>query len=128
MSYKIKTLDVKRDHRGWLAEIIRPEDVYNKTFGQVLVTTASPGKVKGNHYHKRKTEWYCVISGKGLLSLRDNSTKKVVDIEVNGHDMKLIEIPPNHFHSIKNIGDKDMYLLAYVNEPFDPKDPDIFYE
>jgi len=59
---KVNTIDVKSDERGWLAEIIRQEElVRTKEFGQFMVTTAYPSCVKGNHYHIRKFEWFCVL-------------------------------------------------------------------
>ena len=57
MKLNIKKLVVKKDSRGWLAEIIQSEDVGKKRFGLLLITTAHPGQVKGNHYHKKKKEW-----------------------------------------------------------------------
>lgn len=123
-----KKLDVKKDPRGWLAEIVRPEDVDNKSFGQILVTTAKPGETKGNHYHKRKTEWYCVIRGNGRLTLIDNKNGETKSLSMGEDDMILVAIPPNYFHSIKNTGKKEMYLMVYVSEPFNPSDPDTYYE
>jgi len=126
MKVNIKKLIVKKDDRGWLAEIIRQEDV-NSKFGQILITTALPGKIKGNHYHKRKKEWYCVIKGKGLLRLKDLKTGKVKDLILDSDDLKLVEIPLNVVHAIRNVGSQELYLLAYVSESFDLQDPDTYY-
>lgn len=127
MELIIKKLIVKKDKRGWLAEIIRPEDVGNSAFGQIVVTTAVPGQIKGNHYHKRKIEWYCVVQGGGLLTLINNKTGKTREIIMGSKNMVLVKIPPHHFHMIKNVGKKEMLLLVYVSEPFDPLAPDTYY-
>ena len=127
MTSIVKKLLVKKDDRGWLAEIVRPEDVGEEGFGQILVTTAGPGHTKGNHYHKRKTEWYCVLQGKGILTLIDNKTQEKKKLVMGERNMVLVKILPHHFHSIKNVGKSEMVLLVYVNEPFDPSDPDTFY-
>lgn len=121
-----KKLDVKKDPRGWLAEVVRPEDVDNKYFGQILVTTAKHGQIKGNHYHKRKTEWYCVIKGKMKLVLRDNETEEVNEFILGDKKLQTIEISPGVSHGFRNIGDEMLYVLIYINEPFNPKDPDTF--
>lgn len=126
MKLNIKKLDVKKDDRGWLAEIIRTEDV-NSQFGQILITTALPGKIKGNHYHRRKKEWYSVIKGKGLLRLKDLKTGEIKDLTLDSVDMKLVEIPLNIAHAIKNIGNEELFLLAYVSESFNAQDPDTYY-
>lgn len=128
MNIRTKKLEVKKDTRGWLAEIITPEDVKNGVFGLVLITTAKPGQTKGKHYHKRKTEWYCVVRGEGQLTLIDNKTGEIEKIDMGEKNMITIEIPPDHFHFIENTGRVEMYLLVYVNEPFDPKDPDTYYK
>lgn len=126
MSITIKSLDVKKDGRGWLSEIIRSEDVDHKKFGQVLITAANPGETKGNHYHKRKTEWYCVIKGKGIVTIINRNNKEKKEIETGEENMALIKIPVNYFHRIKNIGEEEMLLLAYTDEVFNRNDPDSY--
>lgn len=126
MSISVKSLDVKKDARGWLSEIIRSEDVDYKKFGQVLVTVANPGETKGNHYHKRKTEWYCVIKGRGILTIINRNNKEKKEIETGEENMALIKIPANYFHRIKNIGEEEMLLLVYTDEVFNRNDPDTY--
>ena len=48
----IKKLKVIADERGRLMEILRADDEMFTGFGQVYMTTAYPGVVKGWHYHK----------------------------------------------------------------------------
>lgn len=126
MRATIKKLEIKEDKRGWLAEIVRPEDIGEKKFGLVLMTTVLPGQTKGNHYHKRKTEWYCVIKGDGLLTLTDQATKEKKKMEIGEKNMVLVKIPSLVIHSIKNMGTEELYLLAYVDEVFNPSDPDTY--
>lgn len=123
-----KKLDIKTDSRGMLIEIFRPEDVGDKRFGLVLLTTAKTNETKGRHYHKRKTEWYCVIVGKGLLTLIDNKTGKKQNVIMGVDHMVTVKIPPNYYHYIKNIGSDEMFLLVYVNEPFNLSDPDTYID
>lgn len=127
MKINTKELSVKKDTRGWLAEILRPEDVKVKQFGQILVTTAYPGETKGNHYHMRKKEWYCVIKGQAQLTLVDRKTQEKKEITMGDNSILLVEIPPNVIHSIKNTGQDEMYLIAYISEAFNPQDPDTYY-
>lgn len=125
MNLKIKKLEVKKDERGFLAEIISSNE-RDKRLGLVLITTAHPTMTKGNHYHKRKTEWYCVVKGKGLLKVWRKNEKK--EMELSEKNPVLVEIPKNYFHSITNIGNSEMYLMAVVSEPFNKEDPDTYYE
>ncbi len=128
---KIKILDLqkKADERGWLIEMLGgdlPEGC--KEFGQLHVSVAYPGKVRGNHYHTRKIEWFCVPAGRGLLLLKDRETGEIREIKMGINNLKTIKIEPGAIHAIKNIGEEDMVLIVYSNEPFDPNDPDTFYE
>lgn len=123
---KIYKLEIKRDERGWLVEILKRDQLTTKPFGQFYVTTAHPGVVKGNHYHIHKNEWFCVIKGKGKLALQDIETKERKEIVMGEENMLTIKIPPKVAHGIKNIGQGMMYLLAYVDEVFNPQEPDTF--
>lgn len=128
MKINIRKIDVKKDERGWLIEAIKSNDVGEMPFGLIHVTKAKPGYTRGGHFHKRKKEWFCVIKGEGELFLKDLKSGEEKSFILGENDMSLIGIPPNIFHSIKNIGKEDMYLIAYVNEDFDPKDPDTYRE
>lgn len=128
MTSETRILQIKKDDRGELIELIKPEDIGGLFQGQVFLTTAKPGKIKGNHYHLRKTEWYCVIKGQGKLTLIDIHTKEKQIQIVSSEKMELVTISPNIFHSIENIGEEDMYLIVYVSEEFNSEDSDTFYE
>lgn len=123
---EIKDLKKHVDNRGWLAEFFRPESVGSDKLGQVTITTAHPGIVKANHYHKRKHEWYCVIQGKMELALKNNKTNEKESIVLSDEELKLVKISPNISHGFKNVGKDMLYLLMYIDEPFDPDDPDTF--
>ena len=127
--YEIQDLDKKSDKRGWLIEVLGgelPEGC--KEFGQLHVSVAYPGKVRGNHYHTRKVEWFCVPTGTGQLLLKDRETGEIDEIIMSMNDLKTIRIDPGTIHAIKNVGEGDMVLLVYNNEKFDPEDPDTYYE
>ena len=127
--YEILDLDKKSDERGWLIEVLGGElPMGCKEFGQLHVSVAYPGKVRGIHYHTRKVEWFCVPTGKGLLLLKDRETGDICEIMMGVDDLKTIRIDPGMIHAIKNVGEGDMVLLVYSNEKFDPEDPDTFYE
>ena len=124
---EIKKLNVLSDDRGEFFEFIRKENINNK-FGQIYITTAFPEKVKGNHYHKRKTEWFCVIHGEGKLFLKDCLTKEQKIINMDQKNMVVVKIPSNVIHAIKNIGKEKMILLAHISESYNEKDPDTYKE
>jgi len=125
----IEDLDCKADERGWLIEVLGGEslEVPHK-FGQIHVSVAYPGKVRGNHYHTRKLEWFCVAQGKGLLQLKDLKTGEEKEVLMGEGVLRTVRIPPGVIHAIKNIEDTNMVLIVYANESFNADDPDTFYE
>ena len=125
---KIKRLKLHQDERGLVAEILRREELgEKKSFGQIYLTTANPGFVKGNHYHQRKTEWFTVVKGEGKLFLEDLESGEKEEILMNEKENFLVvEVSPQVAHAIKNTGKEVLYLLAYIDEPYNPDDPDTF--
>ena len=51
---KVAKLKVIPDERGRLMEMVRCDDPDFVKFGQVYMTSAYPGVVKGWHYHKKQ--------------------------------------------------------------------------
>jgi len=80
---RVDDLDRKSDERGWLIRSAGWEES-GCVFGQIHVSVAYPGKVRGNHYHTRKLEWFNVPMGKGLLRLKDLKTGEEKDIIMGG--------------------------------------------
>ncbi len=124
---RIHRLTKKEDSRGWLLKMLMNKDISgNKEFGEIYITTAHPGIIKGGHYHKHTTEWFCVIKGKGKLILLNKTNNEKQQIIMGEDNMITVEIMPNIIHAIKNIGEGMMYLLAYSDKPYDLANPDIF--
>ena len=125
---QILELEKKSDERGWLTEVLRNDQLDGyKEFGQVFVAVAPPGKVRGNHYHNRKIEWFFVPIGTALLLLKDLETGEEEKVIMGENHLKTVKIIPGIVHAIKNTGDKEMVLLVYSSETFDPEDPDTYY-
>lgn len=124
---EVKELKVHQDNRGWLFEVLRKEwikDSREKDFGQLLLTTSYPGQVKGNHYHNRKIEWFCVLKGKMDMVLKDLETNEVKEVVMDGDKPVIVRIPPKVAHGYRSTGKDICFLLVYCNESFDTNDPD----
>jgi UDP-2-acetamido-2,6-beta-L-arabino-hexul-4-ose reductase len=116
-------LEIKKDERGKLIEIFKIPGV-----GQIFYSTTKPGVIRGNHYHTRKIEKFCVIEGKGKIKLRNRKTNEIEEYIVSGNNPEIIEMKLGWTHNIENTGDNEMKLLIFVNEIFNPDDPDTFKE
>ena len=121
---------VHRDSRGYVAELLRGSEGAAGEFGQLLVTVANPGVEKGNHYHTRKREWFC-LSGSVELIARDRATGEVEQITLSpddGGQVLTAEVPPNITHVIVNRGNVPACVLLYVTEEYEAADSDTFHE
>jgi UDP-2-acetamido-2,6-beta-L-arabino-hexul-4-ose reductase len=124
---QVYPLDVKRDDRGWLTEILRAShNRPDESISQLYVTVAHPGKTKGRHYHERKVEWFCVVSGEGTLALQNTHTGKSWSVAMGEKNMVTVRIPPHIAHAITNTGNTPLFLVVMVSEEFNPEDPDTY--
>ena len=127
---KIKEIEKKIDERGWLIEFFHMSETEKKQ-GQFYITTQKPGVVRGNHYHTRKNEWFAIIKGKAIISLKDMKTGETDEVELSegaGGNIKTIYVPVNVVHAIKCVGDEPSIMVAFIDEEFDEKDPDTVFE
>jgi UDP-2-acetamido-2,6-beta-L-arabino-hexul-4-ose reductase len=114
-------LKMNIDNRGSFTEFIRTTDR-----GQVSVNISKPGITKGNHWHHTKNEKFLVVSGKGIIRFRNINTKEVISYIVSGEKLEVVDIPTGYTHNIENLGDTDMITIMWVNEAYDPENPDTF--
>ena len=118
-----RNLKLNTDDRGSFVEVFKLENG-----GQVSFSTTKPGITRGNHYHIRKNEKFCVVSGQASIKLRRIGTDKVIEYKVSGDSPSWVEMPIYYTHNISNIGDAELVTLFWINEHFNPDDPDTFYE
>ena len=115
--------EVHRDQRGHLFEIIRLANG-----GQVFFSTTKPGVIRGNHFHTRKIEWFCVLQGEAAIRLRKVDEAEVHEFRVSGSEPQFISIPVLHTHQIENVGDEELLTMFWSSEIFTPEDADTYFE
>lgn len=119
----IEKKEIKKDARGGLVELFKfPES------GQVIYSTTRPGEIRGNHYHTRKVEKFCVVEGEGMIRIRNRETGKIQEIPVSGEHPCMVNMIPHHTHHIENTGKTEMKLIVWANELYNPDDHDTFPE
>ncbi len=118
-----KKLVLKTDERGSLFEVVK-----GYSGGQTFTSSTKPGITRGNHYHTRKTERFCVIKGQAQIELRLISDDKVYKFVVDGDNPVYIDMPTFFTHNIKNIGEGELQTLFWTNEIFDSNDTDTYYQ
>ena len=128
MSYAPKnalavTADMKRDGRGYFAELIRSPD-----FGQISISRTKPGVTRGNHWHSTKLEKFVVVEGDAVIRLRKIGSDEVIEYSVSGNEIKIVDMPPGYAHSIENVGSIDVLTIFWAGEIFNPENPDTIFE
>ena len=110
------------DERGSFIELLR-----SGLSGQFSFSTTNKGYVRGNHFHTRKIERFSVIEGKAQIELRRIDKKEKYSFILNGSKPAYIDMPIWYTHNIKNIGNTTLITNFWINEQYDPTDPDTFY-
>jgi UDP-2-acetamido-2,6-beta-L-arabino-hexul-4-ose reductase len=110
------------DDRGSFVEIMRA-----KTSGQSSFSTTVPGITRGNHYHTRKVERFAVVKGKARIQLRKIDSDEVFNYYLDGNEPAYVDMPIWYTHNITNIGDTELITMFWINEPYNPEDPDTFF-
>lgn len=114
---------VNIDDRGIFIETIKLH-----SGGQVSYSTTKPGITRGNHFHTRKIERFAVIKGEAIIKMRKINTKDVFEFKLNGDEPSFVDMPIWYTHNITNIGNSELITLFWINEFYDAKDADTFYE
>jgi dTDP-4-dehydrorhamnose 3,5-epimerase len=127
----IKRLKVIPDERGFLMEMLRCDDEIFRKFGQVYLSVAYPGVVKGWHYHKKQTDNFTVVKGMLKVVLYDrregSATKGMVNEFFMGEkNPMLLVVPPMVVHGVKAVGGEAGYLVNCPTEPYDYDQPDEY--
>jgi UDP-2-acetamido-2,6-beta-L-arabino-hexul-4-ose reductase len=111
------------DHRGAFTEILRVG-----SGGQVSHSTTGPGITRGNHFHTRKAERFAVIRGKARINLRRIGTNEILSFDLDGEQPSFVDMPVWFTHNITNTGTDELHTVFWINEFFNPADPDTFAE
>lgn len=115
-------LTMHQDERGSFTEFVK-----SPNGGQVSINISKPGITKGNHWHHTKNEKFLVVKGQGVIRFRSPFSDEILEYSVSGDKLEVVDIPVGYTHSIVNIGDNDMVTVMWVNELFDPNNPDTFF-
>jgi UDP-2-acetamido-2,6-beta-L-arabino-hexul-4-ose reductase len=111
------------DERGFFVETIKLG-----VGGQVSFSTTKPGITRGNHFHTRKIERFTVVKGKALIQLRKIGTDQVYEFYLDGDEPAYVDMPVWYTHNIINIGTDELYTQFWINEWYDSKDGDTYFE
>lgn len=119
-------LKMNVDQRGSFTEL-----VHTLNCGQVSINISKPGITKGEHWHHTKWEQFIVVSGHGLIQLRNENDPEgeILNYEVSGDKIQSVIMLPGYTHNIINLSEtEDLVTVMYCNEVFNPERPDTFFD
>lgn len=119
---RVVAIEKHQDDRGYFCEVAKIKG----DGGQFSFSMSKKGVVRGNHFHTRKIERFCIIKGKALIKIQKVGEKKIKSFSVNAQKPVVIDMPIWYVHSIENVSAEPLLTLFYSNEIFDKHDPDTF--
>lgn len=109
---------------GSFQELARSNDV---KFGQLSYLIINPLCSRGNHYHKRKEEWFCCLYGSCKMHIFDITTNKKEIFSLDDQRKSFLKIKPFQVHTIKNSDTTKKCELIIINsEEYNEDDSDTF--
>ena len=92
------------DARGCFTELL-----HTFTHGQVSINISKPGVTKGEHWHHSKFEYFTVVSGHGLIQLRNEAdpNAEILNYEVSGDKIQSVIMLPGYTHNIINLSETE---------------------
>jgi UDP-2-acetamido-2,6-beta-L-arabino-hexul-4-ose reductase len=118
-----KTYPSHPDDRGNFVELVKTPNG-----GQTSFSKTRSSMIRGNHFHIRKVERFMVIKGDAKMRLRRIGTDKVIEYSISGDKPSFVDVPIWFTHNITNTGKKDLYTVFWINELYNPADPDTYYQ
>jgi len=112
-------------------EMLRSDEAMFIKFGQIYLTTAYPGVVKGWHYHKKQIDHFVVVRGMMKIVLydarQDSPTyREVNEFFIGDHNQMLLQIPNYVYHGFKCISEHEAIVVNCTTEVYSYNDPDEF--
>lgn len=123
---KIYKLNKFIDNRGFLLKVVENAFIGRAMFGELYMISFKNKQIRGNHYHKKTTEWFVVIKGNLRLILQHSRTKKKEVILLSSDDPRCVRIDPLIAHSLEPVDGRQTLMLAYSSKKYNALSPDTY--
>lgn len=125
--FDVLKLKPHTDQRGTLFEIIRFKDFDIPEGGQIYTFTINPHYRRGDHYHKKKVEWFTCVKGKAIVLLSTVDNKQNIAVELSSDEPMLVYAPAGTTHALLNQTDDVAVIVSYGTIQHNDGDSDTFY-
>jgi len=119
----VKSLPALKDHRGWLSEVFRNDELEQEFFPAMsYISSTVPGVTRGPHEHVDQADLFCFL-GPSTFKLRmwDNRQESqtfnsVSTLFVGEDNPTSVLIPRGVVHAYQNVGDTDGLVINCPNQ------------
>jgi len=119
MPVPYERLNVIRDQRGFVLELLNADDFASQRNAHIVVSL--PGVVRGNHYHTKGRETITIL-GPSLVRFREQG--KIDEVVIPDKEAWRFVFLPGVSHAIKNLSGEANILIAFNTLEHDPTNPD----
>lgn len=114
---KFKSGFIRNDKRGTFVEVIN-----SRAWRSIICGEMKSGAIMGNHYHKKTTVFFYLISGSAKINIVNIMTKKTEGVQIAQNEG--IILSPNHSHAI--IFKTDSSFILGKSQKYQRENPDTY--
>lgn len=114
------------DARGWFLKVLLARHLEGRPFGEAYLSVGAAGETRANHVHRRTTEWFCPVGGRGTLYVADTEGTRRERIRFDAAAPVSVRVPPGVAHSLVADADSELAVLAVADVEYDPQDTDTY--
>lgn len=114
------------DSRGWFVKLIQQRHLGGHAFGEAYLAVAAPGESRGGHFHRRTTEWFCAVHGRGTLYAASLDGTRHEAVAMSAAEPCSVRVPPDVAHVLVADAGVEFAVLAVADVEYDPEDTDTF--
>lgn len=101
------------DFRGELKKILRKSNLdKGLDIKEAYVLYSNKGAIRGNHYHKETTEYFCVLRGSVKFAIKELGKEGIVEATITEEDNIVVEVAPFTAHAMLNEKDEKAIVLV----------------
>ena len=121
----IKPLKIFSDDRGKVLHMLKSEDAFLGSFGEIYFSIINPGYVKAWKKHKLMTQHYAVPYGDIRLVIyydrpKSSSLGAIQEIFLGLNNYCLVRIPPLVWYGFQSLNDQLALVANFTDIPHDP--------
>jgi UDP-2-acetamido-2,6-beta-L-arabino-hexul-4-ose reductase len=110
------------DNRGSLKEL-----VIFKESGQIFYSTTKTNVTRGNHFHTKRIERFCIVKGSAKIEMRKIGSDQIISYYIKDSDNVVIDMPPYYTHNLTNISNDELICVFWMNDILKEQEIDDTY-